>query len=189
MLPDWNRLYETASIQEGLFTAVQAAEIGYSSQLLVHHMQRGRILRVRRGIYRLVHFPPGEHDDLVVFWLWSQRRGVFSHETALSLHGLSDVLPAKAHLSLPAPWRGRRLRFPRNVIPYYADVSVAEQTWVGAVPITSAARTVMDCVRVRLSPELLHQALTEGLAQGLFSAMQVTEVSEYLEGFDHEMRA
>jgi hypothetical protein len=37
----------------------------------------------------------------VVAWLWSDKQGVFSHQTALALHGLSDTLSAKAHLSLP----------------------------------------------------------------------------------------
>ena len=31
--------------------------------------------------------------------------GVFSHDTALALHELSDALPARAHLTLPASWR------------------------------------------------------------------------------------
>lgn len=59
------------------------------------------MLRVRRGVYRLVHFPAGDHEDLTAVWLWSQHEGVFSHETALALHDLSDVLPSRAHLTLP----------------------------------------------------------------------------------------
>src|SRR5699024_9909781 len=89
--PEWDRLYEIASAQEGLFTTQQAAEAGYSPQLLVHHIRGGRMLRVRRGIYRLVHFPAGEHEELVTVWLWSEQAGVLSHETALGLHGLSDA--------------------------------------------------------------------------------------------------
>jgi hypothetical protein len=37
-----------------------------------------------------VHFPAGEHEEPVVVWLWSERQGVFSHQTALGLHGLSE---------------------------------------------------------------------------------------------------
>ncbi len=44
---------------------------------------------MRRGVYRLVHFPVGDHEDLTAVWLWSEREGVFSHETALALHDLS----------------------------------------------------------------------------------------------------
>jgi predicted transcriptional regulator of viral defense system len=67
--PNWNQLFEKAAGQEGLFTTQQAADAGYSPQLLVHHIHAGRAVRVRRGIYRLVHFPAGEHEELVAAWL------------------------------------------------------------------------------------------------------------------------
>jgi len=71
--PNWDRLYETAAAQEGLFTTRQAAEAGYSTQLLRYHVSSGRVARARRGVYRLVHFPAGEHEELVMVWLWSER--------------------------------------------------------------------------------------------------------------------
>ena len=71
--PDWDGLYETAAAQEGLFTTAQAAEAGYSPQLIAKHIKNGRFARVRRSVYRLVHFPPGEHEDIVAVWLWSGR--------------------------------------------------------------------------------------------------------------------
>src|ERR1700730_1941679 len=120
---DGSRLYEIAAAQEGLFTTRQAAEAGYSPQLLVHHISSGRAGRVRRGIYRLVHFPAGEHEELVSAWLWSERVGGFSHQTALVLHRLSDALPARLHLTLPSAWQRRRLRLPEGVVLHHADVS------------------------------------------------------------------
>ena len=82
--PDWNALYEMAAAQDGYFTTRQAAAAGYSRPLLARHLTSGRIVRVRRGIYRVVHYPPSDHEDLVVVWLWSGQAGVFSHETALA---------------------------------------------------------------------------------------------------------
>ena len=137
--PHWDRLYETAAAQEGLFTTQQAAAAGYSPQLLVHHIRGGRMLRIRRGVYRLVHFPAGEHEELVAVWLWSEQAGVFSHETALALHGLSDVLPAQLHLTLPAAWKNRRFRVPEGVVLHHADLAPNEQGWLGSVPTTSVA--------------------------------------------------
>ena len=63
--PSWDRLYEIASSQQGYFTTQQAAGVGYSPQLLGKHQRSGRVRRARRGVYRLVHFPPGEHEELV----------------------------------------------------------------------------------------------------------------------------
>ncbi|MBU1068633.1 type IV toxin-antitoxin system AbiEi family antitoxin domain-containing protein [Myxococcota bacterium] len=48
--PDWDLLFETASAQEGYFTTRQAAEAGYSTQLLLKHIRAGRVVRTRRGI-------------------------------------------------------------------------------------------------------------------------------------------
>jgi len=174
--PDWDRLYEIALAQEGHFTTQQALEAGYSSQLLVKYLHSGKVTRVRRGVYRLKHFPPGQQEDLVALWLWSDRAGVFCHETALMLHELSDVLPARAHLTLPAKWRRRRLRVPNGVVLHYADVPKRDRAWVGAVPVTSPARTLADCAADHVSPDFLASAVSQALARGMVSRPQATAV-------------
>src|SRR6476646_450227 len=132
--PDWDRLFETAGAQEGYFTTRQAAEAGYSSQLLLKHIRARRVARTRRGIYRLIHFPAGEHEELVTAWLWSEQVGVISHQTALALHGLSDALPAHVHRTLPSAWRRRRFRVPSGVVLHHADVPRKDRSWFGAAP-------------------------------------------------------
>jgi predicted transcriptional regulator of viral defense system len=181
--PDWNRLYEVAASQQGLFTTRQAAEAGYSPQLLVHQVRTGRSLRVRRGIYRLVHFPAGEHEELVAAWLWSEQAGVLSHETALSLQQLSDVLPARIHLTLPDAWRPRRFRVPPDVQLHYGDVAADDRTWIGPVPMTGPRRTLNDCAREGLSPELLRQGARQALRRGLVTRSELGDVKEALKPF------
>ncbi|MCA9628807.1 MAG: type IV toxin-antitoxin system AbiEi family antitoxin domain-containing protein [Myxococcales bacterium] len=181
--PEWDRLYEIAAAQEGMFTTQQAAEAGYSPQLLVHHIRGGRMVRVRRGIYRLVHFPAGEHEELVTLWLWSEQAGVLSHETALALHGLSDALPAQVHLTLPAAWKKRRFRVPEGVVLHHADVEPNERAWAGPVPITSVARTLNDLATSGLSPELLRQAAQQALRRGLTKRAELADVELALAPF------
>lgn len=181
--PDWSRLYEIAASQQGLFTTKQAAEAGYSPQLLIHHLHAGKVLRLQRGIYRLVHFPPGEHEELVVAWLWSDQAGVISHQTALALHGLSDALPAHLHLTLPAVWRRRRFRVPEGVVLHHADVEPAERAWFGAVPITNPRRTLIDCAHEGLSPELLRQATLQAIRRGLVGREDIAEIERELAPF------
>jgi predicted transcriptional regulator of viral defense system len=181
--PDWDRLYETAAAQQGLFTTQQAAEAGYSPQLLIHHLQAGKVLRVQRGIYRLVHFPSGENEELVAAWLWSGTEGVVSHQTALVLHSLSDALPARLHLTVPAAWRKRRLRTPEGVELHYSEMASGDRTWFGAVPITSARRTLCDCARSGLSPELLQQATQQALRRGMVAREDLAEVERALAPF------
>jgi predicted transcriptional regulator of viral defense system len=181
--PVWSQLFDIAAAQEGHFTTAQAAMAGYYPQLLTKHLNNGRIVRVRRGVYRVVHFPPGDHEDLVVLWLWSDRVGVFSHETALVLHHISDALPSRAHLTLPSSWRSRRLQLPAGVALHFADLEEADRAWVGAVPATTAARTVNDCAAAGVSPELVEQAIDEGLHRGLFTEAMVRPAREDLRAF------
>ena len=181
--PDWNRLFMTAQVQDGLFTTQQAAEAGYSPQLLVHHVHGGRVLRVRRGIYRLAHYPAGTQEELVAAWLWSERAGVVSHETALSLHGLSDALPSHLHLTLPSDWRQRRFRVPADVVLHYADIPSEDRAWSGAVPTTNPRRSLNDCASAGLSPELLRQAAQQALYRGLVVKAELGSVEQALAPF------
>lgn len=171
--PSWDRLFEIASAQAGYVTNKQAAEAGYSLPLIQFYIGRGRLDRVQRGILRLVHYPAGDHEELVPTWLWSEQKGVFSHETALMLHNLSDALPAKQHITLPRAWSKRRLRIPRGVVPHYADVPKGDQTWLGPVAITTPLRTVVDCVADAVVDDLIRQAVHQGIHRGLFERGEV----------------
>lgn len=181
--PNWDLLYETASAQEGYFTTRQAAEVGYSSQLLLKHIRAGRVERTRRGIYRLVHFPAGEHEELIIVWLWSDRTGIVSHQTALALQGLSDVLPAHVHLTLPRAWRSRRFRIPDGVVLHHADVPSDDRAWFGAVPTTNPRRTLNDCALEDLPPDLLRQAAQQAVRRGLVTRAELDRVEEALRIF------
>ena len=167
--PDWDELFELAQAQDGYFTTRQAARVGYSPQLL-SYLSDKKVTHVRRGIYRLVHFPAGDHEDLVVLWLWSEQAGVFSHETALSLHDLSDVLPSKVHLTLPVSWRRRRLRVPAGLVLHFADVESADRSSFSAVPVTAPLRTIGDCIEAHVAPGLVRQAILQARQRGLITA-------------------
>lgn len=171
-VPDWDRLFEVASAQGGYVTNAQAHEAGYSLPLLQFYIQKGRVERVQRGILRLVHYPPGEHEDLVPLWLWSEQKGVFSHETALMLHNLSDALPGKRHMTVPASWSKRRLRLPRGIVLHFADVPRTATTWLGPVPLTTPLRTVADCAAAEVAEDLVHQAVRQGVRRKLFSRVE-----------------
>lgn len=179
--PDWGALYSVAQAQSGYFTTGQAAAAGYSPQLLQKYIENGRMMRVRRGIYRLVHFPATEHEDLVVAWLWAEQAGVFSHETALALHDLSDALPAKVHMTLPASWRRRRLQVPTGLVLHYSDLSDVDLTGFSAVAITSVRRTLRDCLEANVSPDLMRQAVLQARQRGLISEIDGTKLGTALE--------
>ena len=176
--PRWNALYERAAGQAGYFTLGEANEAGYSSQLLSYYLRIGRVERWGRGLFRLVQFPASEREDLVPVWLWSDRKGVFGLETALSIHELSDVLPAHHDLIVPTSERARRVRAPRGVRVYFDDVPAAEREWHGAVPVTTVARTLRDCVRHHVAPDVVRQAIREAKSRGLVTASEARAIAK-----------
>lgn len=174
-------LYRTAEAQSGYFTAAQAAEAGYSQRMLTHHVQRRLVERRGRGIYRLVHFPQlSDAEDLIVCWLWSEQQGVYSHATALQLHQLSDAMPERATMTLPASWETRRLRVPPLLRLHFDDIPDGERDFVRGVPVTSPARTLNDCALASVEPHLVGQALREGLERGLFAEPEVALAAAYV---------
>lgn len=157
---------ETVQAQQGLFSLRQAEEAGFSAPVLSYHVRTGRLSRPYRGVYRHSYFPAAEHEDLLVLWLATDREAVFSHETALTLHHLSDALPACAYITLPPSW-SRRRTLPGTVERHYAVVDAGERTWVGPLPVTSPARTLRDCIAVHTAPELVAQAFDQAVKRGL----------------------
>lgn len=178
--PDWDALFAVAQSQMGYFTTKQAGAAGYSPQLLHKYLENGKVSRVRRGIYRLVHFPASEHEDLVMLWLWAEHAGVFSHETALALHDLSDALPSRVHMTVPALWRRRRLRVPDGLVLHFADLGDIDRASFSAVPVTTPERTLRDCIETDVSPDLIRQGVRQARQRGLISRRDEAELSSAL---------
>src|SRR3990167_6853483 len=115
-----NKLFEIAESQQGYFTSKQAKTSGYKDNTHPYHVRSGHWIRVYRGIYRLAKFPGSERPDLMIWALWSSNRsgqieGVYSHQTALSIHSLSDILPDKLHMIVPQSFR-RNSAIPKILI-------------------------------------------------------------------------
>lgn len=131
-----------AAAQGGFFTSKQAASLGYTAPKRSYHVRAGNWIRERRGIFRLAGQPLPARPDLILWWLWSRNRqdepqGTFSHETALALHELTDAMPARIHMTVPAGFR-RSAAIPKAVVLRVADVASSEIEWFGAVPAAVA---------------------------------------------------
>lgn len=175
-VPQWNALYDVAQRQAGYFSSSQAKEVGFSLPLLQYHLTTGQLERVRRGIFRLRHFPPHPLEEFVVLWLWSGKEGILSHTTALFLHNLSDAMPSRIHLTLPSSWARRRVKLPEGIVAHYADVPEGEHTWHDLVPATTPLRTLRDCAEAGLSGELYTQAVFEAVNRGLVTRHQLQDI-------------
>ncbi len=136
------------------------------------------------GLFRLSRYPEGDNEDLARLSLWSRNRegvpqAVASHETALRLHGLSDLMPENTHLSVP---KGFRKPPPKGVVLHKTDLSDGDvEVWDG-FGVTTPLRTVLDVVRSReISPEHLDSAAYEAVTRGLVRRKVLREELSRLE--------
>ena len=155
---------EVAKHQEGYVATYQ---VDVSRQMFSHHESQGRLERVLPGIYRLAHFPMSDDEELIVGYLWSRQRGVISHQTALSLHDLSDVLPRAVDITLPVNEPLPSQETPSWVMLHREDVAEDDRQWYHTVPVTTPARTILDLAVAGFDPELFRQALDEAQQRGL----------------------
>ena len=162
-------IYKLAEAQLGYFSADQAKKTGCSAQLLRRYQQTGKVVRIQRSIYRLRLFPHSPHEDLMVLWLWSERRGVFSHSTALSVHGLSSLMPETFEMTMSARHAKRRLKVPENLTLHFADLPDDELVELHSVWATSVKRTLIDCAKSGVDADVLRDARAAARARGLVS--------------------
>ncbi len=181
-------LYQVASAQGGYFTSAQARRAGYEYSQQHHHVRRGNWLRVDRGLYRLRDYPAVEREDLIRWSLWSHdRRGVpqavVSHDTALTVHELSDVMPARVHLTVPP---GFRKRVPPGCVLHRAALVAGEVELHAGYRVTTPLRTLLDVADSALSREHLDDAVREALERGLVRR-RVLETAPCAPGARHRL--
>ncbi len=169
--PDQTALYHIAEQQAGYFATQQAASAGFTRPLLSHHVRKGHFLRVKHGIYRLARFPEMPHADLFVALLQVGPKAVISHESALALYDLSDLLPSAIHLTVPRSTSRRHLGLQLHT----GRLEPGEVTHSAGLPVTTVTRTLADLIRGHRPKELVHQAIQEALQRGLITRQELTD--------------
>ena len=86
-----------AETQQGIITSTQATEAGIPRRCLTSMVRSGLLVRVERGVYTL----PETWEDELFILQWRFSRGIFSHETALYLHAMTDRTPSRYTMTFP----------------------------------------------------------------------------------------
>lgn len=170
-------LFRIAEPQHGYFTAWQAIQSGMPGSRLPVMSSRGQIERVSRGVYRLPYYPVSDVAQYVEAVLWPQGLvAVLSYESALLLHGLSDVSPAQIHITVPTTHRVRR-QIPNHLRVHHADLRTDEFEMLNGIPVTTPTRAILDCQRNNLSSALIRQAIEDGREQGKLTVREAAELA------------
>lgn len=161
-------LMEIAAGQAGYFTAKQALKAGYSHRLQHYHRAKGHWQKIDRGIFRFTQYPHSPTEDLVRWSLWSRDRndipqGVFSHETALSVHELSDIMPAKIHLTVSPTFRKK---IPDGCILHKALLKNDAIEKREGYSVTTPLKTIIDVAEGTLSLDYLEKAVRDAIELG-----------------------
>ena len=172
-------LFAIAEGQQGYFTSKQAADAGYQLGSQAHHVKSRNWVRVERGIYRLTRFPQSSEEQLVIYALWSRNRegepeGVYSHQTALSIHELSDLNPAKLHMTVPAAFR-RTAKTPSVLVLHRSNLNEKDVEARQGFAVTRPLRTVADLATAEsTSRDIVEQALIEGRRRGVITTREIS---------------
>lgn len=163
----YTQLLDVANAQNGFVTTEDAKALGINPLRLQDLARRGTAEKVGHGLYRLTAIPAAPLDAYMEATLWPHgTRGVLSHETALDLHELCDVNPARIHITVPKVFRPRR-ETPKLYVVHRRDLAAGEKTLFEGIPIVTPFRAILDGVEGNLGRRLLGQAIENAAGRGL----------------------
>ena len=133
----------------GYMTSEKARKSGVDKNTLQRMAERGLIERVAHGLYIGADVFP----DPFFIAQYRCAKGVFSHETALFLHDLSDRNPLRLMMTIPSGWNtplltDENIRFFYNK-PAKMSLGVCEMNTPSEMPVRAydVERTLCDCLR------------------------------------------
>lgn len=179
-----DKLFVIADRQQGYFTARQAEKSGISRSNFHLRIRSGEWIKQFRGIYRLSNYPIGNRSELVLWTLWSQDKkgkpqGIWSHETALDIYELSDIMPPKMHMSVPMCFR-RRSAIPKHLHIHFVDIPKSDVKEREGYKVTTPIRTLVDIIREgRLAHEHIVFSAIEMVRRGLTTIQEIRKISEW----------
>jgi very-short-patch-repair endonuclease len=150
-----------AAGQDGLVTLQQARDAGVTDGQVRRRLRTSEWRRVRHGVFVIAGAPPSWEQTILAAVLAAGPGAVASHWSAAMLHGFPDASKGRPEVTAP-PGRNPKIRDLRihrpALLPDY-DVRV-----VDGIPVTSYARTLVDCTGV-MSLGQIARALDAGLVR------------------------
>jgi len=138
----------------GVFTFAQLRNAGASATGVRRAVQRGELLRIAHGVYQ-----SPEHSDDMDDEMYNEqlrcKQMIYSHDTALYLHGLNDRDPIRYTVTVPTGYNTKRLVsdgfkvFSLKKELHEQDIQEVETMYGNMVRTYNLERTICDCLRSR----------------------------------------
>lgn len=143
------QLFDIAKANNGYVTAAQATAAGIPRRCLAQAVEKAELVQVDRGLYAL----PETWED--PFFVAQHRfaRGVFSDETALFLHSMTDRVPFSLTMTFPRGYNTSKARAYGVICRSCADgvlelgLCQVKTSYGNAVRAYDLERTLCDLVR------------------------------------------
>ena len=153
-------------IQENLvITNKEAEELGYSRHNLSELTKNGQLERLKPGLYQL----KGKVIDDFVLISSNSNRIIFSHQTALYLHDLSDRTPNVFHISVPQGYNASHIKNRyKDLQVHYVKKDLYEigKTEIKSpqgnlIPVYDIDRTICDIIidREKIDKQIFTEAI------------------------------
>ncbi len=166
---DYRKCLETLlDKNEGVLLTKDILEAGISKQLLSKYVKRGYVERVGQGVYLSID---AFEDEMYVLQARS-KKAVFSHETALYLHDLTDRDPLQYTITLPSGYNATKFK-DDGVYVYYIKNNLLNlgvedgKTLFGrSIRVYNKERTICDIVRNRngIDPAIVNEGIRRYLS-------------------------
>ncbi|MDR1496613.1 MAG: type IV toxin-antitoxin system AbiEi family antitoxin domain-containing protein, partial [Clostridiales Family XIII bacterium] len=89
-----------------MVTSKQVTESGFHRSILSALVESKELVQIDRGMY----LRPSAWEDEMYLLQYRFSKGIFSHETALYLHGMTDRTPARYTMTFPWGYNAASLK-------------------------------------------------------------------------------
>jgi len=160
---DNEKIISMTNENNGYITSAQVTNAGIARRALGELVKLERLYRVERGVYAL----PETWEDEMFFLQHRFAKGIFSYETALYLHGLSDRTPISYTMTFPHGYNPHRVKksgiTARFAIPEIYELGITKMSSPCGNPVRvyDSERTLCDIVKGNNSCDisLINQAM------------------------------
>lgn len=150
------KILEEMQKNNGMITTNDVEQMGIARKTLTRMLEKGLIERESQGLYVLPNSWGDEYYNLI----FSSKNAVFSHATALFLHGLSERVPLIYEITVINGYNAS-LKTRENVELYFISKDIFElgKTEIESpqgkiVPVYDIERTLCDILKSKKSQDI-----------------------------------
>lgn len=172
-------LLAIAAEQGGYFTSKQAIKCGYRYSTQKYHVEVGNWTKENHGMYRFSFLPFSKYDELIKVSLWSRDKNdiaqaVISHESALFVHELGDIIPGKIYITVPKGFRKKPKE--KNYVLVKENLQPDEIQTKEGFNVTTPIKTIVDVAK-RIDPEQFERVVADSIKKDFINQYIVEQAN------------